>query len=73
MGNTWEPRDFSTFSAKAIAGIGNRLPDTVKDRAVPIALKRKLRSEGVERFLEIRVSTHSGLTSRRGPSGESRD
>ena len=55
VGNTWEPRDFSTFSAKAIAGIGNRLPDTVKDRSIPIALKRKLRSEEVERFRKRKV------------------
>ena len=50
VGNSWEPRDFSTFAAKAIAGIGNKLPDTVKDRAIPIALKRKLKSDPVERF-----------------------
>ena len=25
VGNSWEPRDFSTFAAKAIAGIGNTL------------------------------------------------
>jgi hypothetical protein len=42
-------QDFSTFSPKAIAGIG-KLPDTVADRAVPIRLKRKSPSERVERF-----------------------
>ena len=42
-------QDFSTFSPKAIAGIG-KLPDTVADRAIPIRLKRKSPSEGVERF-----------------------
>ena len=44
-------RDFSTFSAKAIAGIGN-LPGTVADRAIPIELKRKTKDERVERFRE---------------------
>jgi len=34
-------RDFSTFSPKAIAGIG-RLPDTVGDRSIPVRLKRAL-------------------------------
>src|SRR5215469_323648 len=34
-GNDWEPRDFKTFSAKAIAGIGS-LPATIRDRSIPI-------------------------------------
>jgi len=42
-------KDFSTFSPKAIAGIG-KLPDTVADRAVPIRLKRAAQGERVERF-----------------------
>lgn len=48
-GNDWDPRDFSTFSPKAIAGIG-RLPDTVEDRSIPIKLKRKLPTETCEPF-----------------------
>ncbi len=40
---------FSTFSAKAIAGIG-RLPDTVEDRAISIVLKRKAPGEKAARF-----------------------
>src|SRR5438445_4241897 len=32
-------KDFRTFSAKAIAGIGNSLPDTVFDRSIPIRLQ----------------------------------
>ena len=44
-------RDFSTFGAKAIAGIG-RLPDTVEDRALRIELKRRKKDEPVERFRE---------------------
>ena len=42
-------RDFSTFGAKAIAGIG-QLPGTVADRAIPIELKRRTKHEPVERF-----------------------
>ena len=42
-------RDFSTFCPKAIAGIG-ALPDTVTDRSIRIALKRRAPHEGVERF-----------------------
>ncbi len=44
-------KEFSTFGAKAIAGIG-ALPGTVADRAIPIELKRKTRHEPVERFRE---------------------
>jgi hypothetical protein len=43
-------RDFSTFCAKAIAGIGH-LPDTVADRSIPIRLKRAKRGQ-TERFRE---------------------
>ncbi len=50
-GEGWDLRDFSTFSPKAIAGIG-RLPDTVGDRCIPIKLKRKLPTETCERFRE---------------------
>jgi Protein of unknown function (DUF3631) len=42
-------RDFSTFSAKAIAGIG-KLPDTVADRAIPIVLKRRMVTEPISRW-----------------------
>jgi hypothetical protein len=41
--------DFPVFSPKAIAGIG-KLPDTVSDRAIKIELRRRARSEKVERF-----------------------
>ena len=49
QGANIEVKDFGVFCPKAIAGIG-RLPDTVADRAIPIRLKRKTRSEPVERF-----------------------
>jgi Protein of unknown function (DUF3631) len=42
-------KDFKTYCAKAIAGIGN-LPDTVADRSIPIRLQRKLPGETVARF-----------------------
>ena len=42
-------KNFSVFCAKAIAGIG-KLPDTVRDRSVPIQLVRRSRDEKVERF-----------------------
>jgi hypothetical protein len=44
-------KDFSTFSPKAIAGIGN-LPDTVTSRAIRIELKRRKKDEIVQKFRE---------------------
>lgn len=48
-GGNWVTKDFSTFSLKAIAGIG-KLPETIRDRSIPIRLKRKLPTESCERF-----------------------
>jgi len=48
-------KDFSTFSPKAIAGIGH-LPDTVEDRSIPILLKRAAPGEVVERFRRREVA-----------------
>jgi hypothetical protein len=46
-----EARDFSTFSPKAIAGIG-KLPDTVGDRSITIELRRRTADEPCERWRE---------------------
>ena len=59
QGGALSYQDFSTFSPKAIAGIG-KLPDTVADRSIPIRLKRKARGETVERFRPRKVRTESG-------------
>jgi hypothetical protein len=52
--NGWAPADFSVFSAKAIAGIGN-LPDTIASRSISIRLKRRRPDELVERFRHRRA------------------
>ncbi len=44
-------KDFSTFSPKAIAGIGD-LPDTIADRSIRIELKRRALDEPVARWRE---------------------
>lgn len=49
VGDEHEPKRFSTWGAKAIAGIG-RLPETTVDRAVVVELKRKLPSERTDRL-----------------------
>jgi hypothetical protein len=42
-------KDFPVFSPKVIAGIG-KLPDTISDRAIKVELRRRARSERLERF-----------------------
>ncbi len=54
IGPNHEVTHLSTFSPKAIAGIGE-LPGTVADRSIPIRLTRKGAMESVERFRRRRV------------------
>ena len=49
VGDDLVPTQFSTWSPKAFASIG-RLHPTLEDRSIPIALKRKLPTEKVERI-----------------------
>ena len=51
VNGNWVNKDFSTFSPKAIAGIG-QLPDTVQDRSISIVMRRAAPSEKVEAFRE---------------------
>jgi Protein of unknown function (DUF3631) len=54
VGDDHEPRQFSTWTPAAIAMIG-RLPDTLEDRSVSIALRRRRPSEKVHQFRSDRV------------------
>lgn len=49
VGDEHEPKQFKTWGAKAISGIGT-LPDTLMDRAILLELRRKLAEESVERL-----------------------
>lgn len=49
VGDDHEPQRFSTWGAKALSGIG-RLAGTLMDRAVVLELRRKLKSERVQRL-----------------------
>jgi Protein of unknown function (DUF3631) len=53
-GSEQHVEDLPTFGAKALAGLG-RLPDTLSDRSIPIALKRKIPGAHVERFRRRQV------------------
>ena len=51
-GGSMRVQDFKVFCPKVLAGIdtGHRIPDTIRDRAIPIAMVRKTQAEPVERF-----------------------
>jgi hypothetical protein len=48
--NKTELQSFPVYCCKAFFGIGDFLPDTLADRAIPIRLQRRTRDEQVERF-----------------------
>lgn len=52
VGDDFEVKQFSTWSAKALAGIG-RLPETVMSRGIVLSLRRKLKTEKVERLRHV--------------------
>jgi Protein of unknown function (DUF3631)/Domain of unknown function (DUF3854) len=54
VGEDFDPRAFSTWCAKAIALIG-RLPDTLSDRAIEIAMRRRSAGEAVERLRQDQI------------------
>jgi hypothetical protein len=49
QGSKQDVVDFATFCPKLLAGIG-KAPDTISDRAIPIRLERKRKSEHTEPF-----------------------
>ncbi len=52
-GKDCQMREFNTFGAKALSGIsGNKLPESTISRCVSVEMRRKLRTESVERFRE---------------------
>ena len=55
-GSGFEVVDFSVFCPKAFAGIGDKLPDTIVDRSIPIELRRRSKLERKpERFRQARA------------------
>jgi hypothetical protein len=64
LGANLEPRDFSVFCPKVLAGIGN-FPQTITDRAIVIEMQRRKDSERVARFLYRKVERLSKALSER--------
>jgi putative DNA primase/helicase len=58
VGEQHEPRRFNTWAAIALAAIDKTpgLPDTITSRSLPIAMRRRTRTESVRRMREGRIS-----------------
>jgi hypothetical protein len=54
VGPQLTPTDFNTFAMAALASKGRKLPDTITDRAVNIALDRRAPGQRVTRFRQRR-------------------
>lgn len=63
VGDSFEPRMFSVFSAKAIAGIAleKHLPDATMSRGVVLNLRRKLSHESVSRLRNADRDLFAGI------------
>jgi hypothetical protein len=57
--NRNELQEFHVYCPKVFAGIGKRLPETVRDRSIPIAMKRKAPGEKVERSRKRQTEEHA--------------
>lgn len=57
--NRDELQEFNVFCPKVFAGIGNKLPETVRDRSITIAMKRKAPGEKVARWRKREVEQHA--------------
>jgi putative DNA primase/helicase len=54
VGDEHDPRAFSTWCPKAIALIG-KLPDTLADRAIEVAMRRRTAGEHIQRLRQDRI------------------
>ena len=63
VGDSFEPRMFSVFSAKALAGIAleKHMPDATLSRAIVINLRRKLPHESVSRLRHADRGLFTGI------------
>lgn len=61
VGDDHIPKKFSTWGAKAIAGIGS-LADTIADRSIALELRRKMPGESVERLRHAEPEIFDRLT-----------
>ena len=69
VGEEFEVKQFSTWAAKAIAGIG-KLADTIMDRAIVLTLRRKLPDETIERLRYARPGLFEALAAKLARFGD---
>lgn len=60
VGDDHEPRLFSTWTPKMLAGIGS-LPETIRDRSLVLVMHRKTRQERVTKWRERHVDRYAAL------------
>lgn len=60
VGEDHEPRLFSTWTPKMLAGIG-QLPETIRDRSLVLVMHRKTRAERVTKWREREVARYDTL------------
>jgi putative DNA primase/helicase len=65
VGEQLEPQQFSTWCAKAIAGIGKLKSDTLDDRSIRIPLKRKAKGDSVSRLVHTEAQSRTEALRRR--------
>jgi putative DNA primase/helicase len=63
VGTNHEPKQFSTWAAKALSGIGN-LPETIMDRSIVLVLRRKLAGEQAQRIRHTDFNLFDELASK---------
>jgi hypothetical protein len=63
VGDAHEPAAFDVYGPKALAGIGD-LPDTIVDRGIVIAMRRKPKTAKVERITRTSAASARTLRSR---------
>jgi hypothetical protein len=63
VGEEHEPRKFSTWAPKMLAGIG-KLPDTLRDRSILLPMRRKKASETVTKWREREAGQYLDLRRR---------
>jgi putative DNA primase/helicase len=66
IGDSYEPKAFPVFSAKAIAGVAleKHLPDTTMSRGIVFNLRRKLPHESVDRLRHADKNLFTGIASK---------
>ena len=66
VGGAFKVKRYATYSAKAIAGVAleKHLPDTTMSRGVVVNLRKKLKTEKVERLRHAEIGLFSGIASK---------